>query len=284
MFRRRKRKKARRRTFALILLAVLLLYAFNYSNSKISVEEYSVELPGLPSAFEGFRIAHLSDIHGNSFGEDNCELISILRAQQPDIIAITGDISDDDNPPHTVHRLLQQLAELAPVYYVTGNHEWSARQVNELMDMMAELGINTLRNEYVLLTRSEERLVLAGIDDKNGYSDMKTPAELMDEIISAVGDVPTVLLSHRPDDVKDYWALGYDLVLSGHYHGGVVQIPGRGGLISPSRKLFPEYSKGLYFGESGGALLLSAGLAGNVFPPRLFNPLHVPIAVLKGAE
>lgn len=284
MFNRRKRKKARRRAFVIILLAVLLLYAFNYSNSEIAVEEYTVTLAGLPGSFEGFRIAHLSDIHGNTFGDDNSEILAILREQEPDIIAITGDICDDDNPPRTVRRLLEQLVEIAPVYYVTGNHEWSARHINELMEMMAELGVTPLRNEYVLLSKDGSSLVLAGIDDKNGYADQKSPLELMSGILEEQGDVPTVLLSHRPDDVEDYWRMGYDLVLAGHYHGGVVQIPRVGGLISPSRELFPEYSKGLYTGANGGALVLSAGLAGNVLPPRLFNPLHIPVVVLKGAE
>ena len=106
----------------------------------------------------------------------------------------------------------------------------------------------------------------------------------MSEILADQGETPSVLLSHRPDEAEDYWSMGYELVLAGHYHGGVVQIPKVGGLISPARKLFPEYSKGLYSGSSGGTLVLSAGLAGNVLPPRLFNPLHVPVVILKGAE
>ena len=281
MFNRRKRKKARRRAFIIILLVVLLVYAFNYSNSEIVAEEYTVTLAGLPESFEGYRIAQLSDIHGNSFGEDNIDILAILREQEPDIIAITGDISDDDNPPRNVRRLLEQLVEIAPVYYVTGNHEWSARHIDELMDMMAELGVTPLRNEYVLLSEGGSTLVLAGIDDKNGYADMKTSSELMSEILAAEGDSPTVLLSHRPDEAEDYWAMGYDLVLAGHYHGGVVQIPKVGGLVSPARELFPEYSKGLYTGADGGTLVLSAGLAGNVLPPRLFNPLHIPVVVLS---
>lgn len=283
MFNRRKRKKARRRVFAVILLVLLLLYALNYSSTKMIAEEYTVTLAGLPEDFEGFRIAQLSDIHGNSFGEDNAELLSILLAQRPDMITITGDLTDDDHPPQTVRRLLEQLTAIAPVYYVTGNHEWSARQIDELMSIFAETGVTPLRNEYVCLSSGEDRLILAGIDDKNGYADMKTPAELMAEILSEQGGAPVILLSHRPDEVKSYWAMGYDLVLAGHYHGGIVQIPGVGGLISPSREFFPEYSKGLYTGDSGGAMVLSAGLAGDLLPPRLFNPLHLPIIILKGA-
>jgi len=284
MFRRRKRKKARRRVFAIVIVLILVLYALNYNNSTIVADEYAVVINGLPESFEGYRIAVVSDTHGGSFGEDNEELLSLIRGRSPDIIALTGDICDENYPPETMHRLMEQLTELAPVYYVTGNHEWAAGHVGTMMDYCAELGITALRNEYTLLQKGEDTLVLAGIDDKNGYADMKTPAQLMAEIIAAQGDTPTVLLSHRPSDTRNYWAMGYDLVLAGHMHGGVVQIPGKGGFISPSREIFPEFTKGLYTDGSGGSLVLSAGLAGHLMPPRLFNPLHVPIAVLKGAE
>ncbi len=280
MHHRRKRKKLKPGVLLLFLAVALLLYAFAYSRSTIEFEAFSISIPGLPEELEGLKIAHLSDIHGNSFGENNAELLDTLRAEKPDIIALTGDLCDDEHPPATVRPLLEQLIAIAPVYYVTGNHEWSTRQVNELTEMMAELGITPLRNEYIRLGEGESTLILAGIDDKNGYADMKTPAQLMAEIRAAEGDAPVVLLSHRPDEVESYWDMGYDLVFAGHYHGGVVQIPKVGGLISPARTLFPEYSKGLYTGADGGSMILSAGLAGNVMPPRLFNPMHVPIVIL----
>ena len=284
MFNRRKRKKARRRVFAIIVLALLVLYAFNYSNSTIIAEEYTVSVKGLPEAFEGYRIAVVSDTHGSSFGEGNEDILSLLREHKPDMIALVGDVCDATYPPETMHRLMEQLAELAPVYYVTGNHEWAAGHVGTMMDYCSELGIRALRNEYVPLQEGEDSLVLAGIDDPNGYADQKTPLELMQEIIAEQGDVPTLLLSHRPGEAESFWGMGYDLVLAGHLHGGVVQIPRVGGLISPSRELFPKFSKGLYTNDHGSALVVSAGLAGHVMPPRLFNPLHLPIVILEGAE
>lgn len=284
MFNRRKRKKARRRLFTLVLLAVLVLYAFNYSNSKIVADEYIVEIAGLPQGFEGYRIALISDVHGNSFGEDNEELLALVSEGRPDIIVLTGDICDEEYPADTVRRLMEQLPAIAPAYYVTGNHEWSAHQVDTLMEYCDELGIRALRNEYILLEKGGDTLVMAGIDDKNGYADRKMPLDIVLDILDEQGDVPMLLLSHRPDDTASYWAMGFDLVLAGHNHGGVVQIPGVGGLISASRDYFPEYSKGLYLDKDGAALVVSAGLAGHLLPPRLFNPLHLPIVVLKGAE
>ncbi|MBR6521279.1 MAG: metallophosphoesterase [Oscillospiraceae bacterium] len=285
MSKRRKRRKARRRGFALfILLAVLVLYAFNYSNSTIIFDEYEVSMSDLPAAFEGYRIAIISDVHGNTFGEGNEDLLTPLRESRPDMIAITGDICDKKYPPDAIPGLLAQLVEIAPVYYVTGNHEWAAHYVDTMMEYCTQLGITPLRNEYILLQEGDESLILAGIEDKNAYADMKTPEQLMAEIVADHGDEPTVLLSHRPELSRDFWDMGYDLVLSGHVHGGVVQIPKVGGLVSPYRKLFPEFSKGLYTDPDGSSLVVSAGLAGHIMPPRLFNPLHVPVVILKGAE
>lgn len=285
MFNRRKRKKARRRHLAIILLLVLALYAFYYSNYKVVADEYEVSIKGLPAAFEGYRIAIVSDVHGNTFGEGNENLLAPLREQRPDIIAITGDICDRKYPSDAIPGLLAQLVEIAPVYYVTGNHEWAAKYVDTMTGYCDEFGITPLRNEYTLLQEGGDTLILAGIDDKNAYADMKTPDQLMEEIIAEQGDEPTILLSHRPDLIRDFWVMGYDLVLAGHIHGGVVQIPGVGGLIAPSRKLLPEFSKGLYTSPVGTSLVVSAGLAGvHIMQPRLFNPLHVPIVILKGAE
>lgn len=284
MFNRRKRKKARRRTLAIIVILVLIVYAFNYSNSKVIAEEYAVSIKDLPASFAGYRIAIISDVHGNTFGEGNEDLLTPLRDSRPDIIAITGDICDRKYPHDAIYGLLTQLVEIAPVYYVTGNHEWAVQYVGTMMEYCEELGITPLRNEYVLLQEGSETLILAGIDDKGGYADMKTPEQLMEEIIADHGDEPTVLLSHRPDRIRDFWVMGYDLVLAGHVHGGVVQIPYVGGLVAPSRKLFPEFSKGLYTSPIGSSLVISAGLAGHLMPPRLFNPLHVPIVILEVAE
>ena len=284
MFNRRKRKKARRRILAITVVIVLIVYAFNYSNSKVIAEEYAVSIKDLPAAFDGYRIAIISDVHGNTFGEGNEDLLTPLREHKPDMIAITGDICDRKYPPDAIPELLARLAAIAPVYYVTGNHEWAAKYVDTMMEYCEEFGITPLRNEYTLLQKDGESLILAGIDDKNAYADMKTPAQLMDEIIAEQGEAPTVLLSHRPDLIRDFWVMGYDLVLAGHVHGGIVQIPYVGGLVAPSRKLFPEFSKGLYTSPTGSSLVLSAGLAGHLMPPRLFNPLHVPIVILEVAE
>lgn len=284
MFARRKRKKKIRRViFYLLFFALLIAGAVFYSNNCVTVSEYELSFSSLPASFDGYRIAQLSDIHGGgSFGERDERLLKPLADAKVNIIVLTGDLVDDDHPPESVRTLLLRLSEIAPVYYVTGNHEWAAGYVPELERLFAEVGVTALRNEYELLTIGSESIALAGVDDPNGWADRKTPGELKNEISGQYGDIFTVLLAHRPDDINEYRAMGYSLVLSGHVHGGVVRLPWLGGLVSPSRDFFPEYSKGVYEAEDGSApLVMSAGLAKAAGFPRLFNPLDVPIITLR---
>jgi predicted MPP superfamily phosphohydrolase len=134
-----------------------------------------------------------------------------------------------------------------------------------------------------------DKIILAGIEDPNGYADMKTPAELAAEIREAEGEAFSVLLSHRPDGFEEYAALGFNLVLSGHIHGGLIRLPFIGGLFSPGMELLPKYSGGAYAftytNTAGlartGRLIVSRGLSGAVGIPRLFNRLDIPLVTLR---
>lgn len=283
-FGRKRRRRGGGLLFKLLCLAALLAAVWVHGNALIFTDEYEVSLAGLPPAFEGYRIAQVSDVHGGDLlGLGGKRLLEKLEKAKPNLIVVTGDVVDDDHGPETVRALMRGLAAIAPTYYVTGNHEWSARVVPELMELLEDCGVTPLRNEFTYLTLGTNRLLLAGVDDKAGPWDQKTPAELMEEIEAEDYAGPVLLLSHRPDDAETYDALGYDLVFSGHVHGGMLRLPVLGGVIAPSRELFPPYTKGLYALEDGGQLLVSAGLAPAGGFPRVFNPLQVPIAVLHSA-
>lgn len=283
MFKRRKQRKRKRRIVASLLLLALLAYAaLYYSNCVVKPRGYELSFAGLPASFDGYRIAQLSDIHGGDLlGVDGEKLITALKAENPNIIVITGDIADEDNPPEKLRGLLLRLTALAPVYYVTGNHEWAAGCVGELEALFEETGVTALRNEYVLLTVGAESIALAGIDDPNGYADRKTPRQLMDELRAEQGDIFTVMLAHRPDEGAAALELGCDLAFSGHNHGGLIRLPGYGGLLAANREFFPEYTRGAYPMENGSYLVVSAGLAKVGQAPRLFNPLDVPVVTLR---
>ena len=174
----------------------------------------------------------------------------------------------------------EALSAIAPTYYVTGNHEWALGDVPSLKRTLADHGVTVLSNQFTALERGGDTIVLAGIDDPNGYADQKTPEQLAAEVYAQWGDPFWVLLAHRNDRFASrYSLLGADLVVSGHAHGGIIRLPFIDGLISHDFQLFPSYTAGLYR-ENGSALFVTRGL-GNSGPSfRLFNRPEVAILTL----
>ena len=173
------------------------------------------------------------------------------------------------------------LAEIAPTYFVTGNHEWAFRDVRELKRELRDAGVTVLTNEYVPLTRNGDRILLAGIDDPNGFADQKTPEELAAEVRAAEPDAFWMLLAHRNNYFeKEYSRLGADLVISGHGHGGLIRLPFTDGLVSVERSLFPSYTAGFY--RVGRAdLFVSRGLGNSGRTFRLFNRPELVVLTLE---
>ena len=268
------------RRILLLLLpsAVFLLW----QNVSIQREEKELFFRDLPAAFQDLRLVHISDLHGRVFGQEHSRLLKAVRDSEPDLICITGDLFGTEEELQGIHDLLQGLCELAPTYYVTGNHEWQLRTVRQHLSQMEQLGVEVLRNEYKVLQRQGGALVIAGVDDSCGPYERKSPAQLVEEIRRDVGQESFVLmLSHRNDELELWQELGVDLVLSGHCQGGVVRLPFVGGVFGSGRELFPEYDAGLY--EKGNTqLFVSRGLGYSRVKFRLFNRPHLPVLILKG--
>lgn len=282
------RRTRRRRSFPgkIALLAVLILSAvlfFRWDNTALQVTETTVSLANLPAGFDGCRLAVLSDLHGAEFGEDNADLFAAVLQAKPDYIFYLGDLEDRYRGPVPgyAETVAAGLAAIAPTYYVTGNHEWAIGDVPQLKERLRENGVTVLSNQFVPLERNGDVIILAGIDDPNGYADQETPEELAAELTAACGeDACWILLAHRNDHFPgQYSLLGADLVLSGHGHGGMIRLPGTDGLISTDRTLFPSYTAGLYY-ENGSTLFVTRGL-GNSGPSfRLFNRPEVAMVTL----
>ena len=201
---------------------------------------------------------------------------------------MTGDLVDrkTENPTIYAGEVGAALSAIAPTYYVTGNHEWGhgTKVVEEIKRTLRESGVTVLSNEFVPLTRNGDSIVLAGIDDPNGYADQETPYELAQEVYAACGDPFWILLAHRNNRfARQYSLLGADLVCSGHAHGGIVRLPGTDGLFSHDLDLFPSYTAGLYE-ENGSVLFVTRGL-GNSGPSfRVFNRPEIAVLTLRRAE
>jgi len=280
------RRPARRRLAGAALgLAAAVLFLL-WSNCSLQTELFTFSSPRLPEGFDGCRIVVLSDLHGAVFGRENQRLVSAVADLAPDFIAVTGDLVDKDtaDPIDYAGQLGRALSGIAPVYYVTGNHEWGAGGVPELKEALSAAGWTVLGNRYVPLERNGGSITLAGIDDPLGYADQKTPEELTRELYAAQEHPFWILLAHRNDRFESqYSLLGADLTLSGHGHGGILRLPFTDGLVGTAHNLFPSYTSGFYEAH-GHTVFVSRGLGnvGRTF--RIFNRPQVAAITLERSE
>lgn len=279
------RKHPLRRLAVLAALAAALVLFARWENTSLEVDRFDPAFSDLPAGFDGCRIAVLSDLHGAEFGEDNADLFETVAEQAPEYIFYLGDLEDKYRGPEPgfAETVAAGLSAIAPTYYVTGNHEWAIGDVPELKERLEAQGVTVLSNSFVTLERNGDTVVLAGIDDPNGYADQKPPETVAAEVYAACGDPFWMLLAHRNDHFEaQYSLLGADLVLSGHGHGGIIRLPFTDGLLSTDRTLFPSYTAGLYE-ANGSALFVTRGL-GNSGPSfRLFNRPEVAVVTLHRA-
>ena len=285
MAKRLKRKKRRPlRTLFVLLLAVVFAGLFLYrDNTTLQPQQFDPVFSDLPAGFEGCRIVVLSDLHGAEFGKENADLFAAVAAQNPEYIFYLGDLEDRFRGAAAgyAESVAAGLSAIAPTYYVTGNHEWALHGVPELKERLENNGMTVLSNRFVTLERNGDTLILAGIDDPNGYADQKSPETLAAELYAAHGDPFWMLLAHRNDRfAPQYSLLGADLVLSGHGHGGIIRLPFTDGLLSTDRTFFPSYTAGFYE-ENGSTLFVTRGLGNSGPSLRLFNRPEVAILTLE---
>ena len=279
-------RRVRRRShwlLKLILFCALCALFFWWSNHSLQTERFTFASARLPEGFDGCVIVQLSDLHGAEFGEENETLIEQVRELKPDYIFLTGDLQDQyrQTPRSYSVTLGRAFAEIAPTYFITGNHEWAFRDVRDLKRELQEAGVTVLTNEYVTLSRNGDSILLAGIDDPNGFADQKTPEALAEEIRAAEPDAFWMLLAHRNNYFeKEYSYLGADLVISGHGHGGLIRLPFTDGLISVERSFFPSYTAGFYT-SNGSDLFVSRGLGNSGRTFRLFNRPEIVVLTLE---
>ncbi len=262
------------------LVAAGLLWAGNFT---LGLTELDVPSTRLPAGFDGFRIALITDLHGRTFGKDNDALVEKTRKAAPDLIALAGDIADETSDLRELAALLPRLAAIAPCYYVTGNHEWRMENRKAWFRLLERCGIVRLENEFVTLSRGEDTILLAGVDDPNGPWDQKTPEMLLKELREQSPEQYTVVLCHRNDQLERMARLNADLVLSGHAHGGVVRLPIVGAVFGTHYEFFPDYTAGLYtLGKT--SLVVSRGLGGSRrIPVRIGNRPEIPVITLRRA-
>ncbi|MCL2391320.1 MAG: metallophosphoesterase [Oscillospiraceae bacterium] len=266
-----------------ILSVGILLYD---SNTRLVTEEYELFFPNLPVGFDGFRIVVLADIHAAVFGEDNETLISHIREAEPDIIAIAGDFIDYygrlnlEEQLAVAEHLVINISPIAPLYFITGNHEWEGGGIWPLLEILNEHEVYVLRNRFTRLFAGGDMIVLAGTDDPNGPADMISPTELVNRIRNDEPDAFVIMLEHRNNNLSLYSELGIDLVICGHSHGGYIRLPFTDGLLGTQRDWFPTYTSGVYT-RGDTKMLVSRGVGNHLWIPRFLNNPQVMVAVLR---
>lgn len=257
-----------------------------WGNRAVMVHTISVTDQRLPQEFEGFRIAQISDLHNEVFGTGNGELLTLLAGTRPDIIVITGDLIDSRRTDVSAAlEFVRGAVEIAPVYYVAGNHESRLPEEFWMLERcMENLGVSVLRGERTLLTREGAAIALIGVDDPT-FQDKNSanwPGILEEELgrLREEG-LYSILLIHRPELLETYAREGTNLVFSGHAHGGQVRIPFVGGVIAPNQGFFPQYDGGLYtMGDT--QMVVSRGLGNSLCPLRVNNRPEIVLAELHG--
>lgn len=256
-----------------VLCVVLLIALFVvFSNDCITVTEYEIETDKVLDG--GLKIVHLSDLHGKKFGKGSKILIDKVAALSPDLIAVTGDIIHKYRPRdiQTAVETVEKLARIAPVYFVSGNHEMRSTRYRGLKKRLVEAGATVLDNEGVTFKGTH----IFGVNCahiKNGgfYKDINK-------------DGFNILLAHLPQYIDRYAMAGYDLTLCGHAHGGQWRIPFTHiGIYSPGQGLFPKYTSGVH---SCGNMrqVISRGLGNSQCPLRLFNRPEIVVVTVENEK
>lgn len=266
----------------LALIAAAAAFLIKDSREDLEISRYEVASQKLPESFDGFKIVQLSDLHGAEFGEDGMGLVEKVKELEPDIIALTGDFVTDEGDLAAVKKLAGRLTELCPVYFVSGNHEFGSGLAVKVRNILERAGVKYLSNEYLTISRGEDEILLGGVEDPLAYADMLSPDELAQKMNDAAPDAFKILLGHRNYWMTEYPELPVDLIFCGHAHGGLIRIPGVGGLIGTDRRLFPDFDAGEY-NNGRYTLIVSRGLGNSVPIPRVFNRPEIVCVELSSA-
>ena len=271
-----------------IIVAIILVLVvwIRWGNTALEINEYKIVSNSVPQNFHGFRIAQVSDLHNAEFGEGNSKLLELLSQTEPDIIVLTGDLIDSRQTDIKIALAFARKAmKIAPVYFVSGNHEARVSEYEGLKMGLAEAGVIVLENQIVEITREGDSITLMGIDDPSFqesylFGDAEGVTKQAIESLQRESDGYTILLSHRPELFDLYVETEMDLVFSGHAHGGQFRLPFIGGLVAPNQGFFPKYDAGL-FSEENTTMIVSRGVGNSIVPLRFNNRPEIIVVMLN---
>ncbi len=264
-----------------------VLLAAKGLDNRLEVTHYTMTSEKIPDAFNGYRILQISDYHCDTV----MGLVDIITGESPDIIVSTGDLVHDKGSYEPGVRLIERLIRIAPVYLVNGNHDVWRSDYSEFEEELNDTGAVTLHNERVIIARGDAEIGLAGIDDPFART-AEGIASAMKASIAAVPpyDGYNILLFHRANLMNYFYHSDYDLILSGHMHGGQMRLPWVGGVVAPKSSwaagnniLFPNFVGGLYH-HGNTEMVVNRGIGNPMIIPRLFNRPEIVVITLKSKK
>ena len=252
-----------------------------WGNVSIQVTSYVVTSDRLPDSFDGFRIVQISDLHDAEFGKNNKRLLKNIREADPDIITITGDSFDSCHSDiSSTLSFFEEAMKIAPCYFVVGNNEgkFKRSEYNQYEEILMGYGVIVLHNQGIEIERDGEKITVFGVDDPGYNKNFKKNLKKCD-----TSEGFTMLLSHRPERYNTYVGMGFDLVLTGHAHGGQVRLPLIGGIFAPQQGLFPKYTSGSHTTDIT-TMIVSRGLGHSSIPLRINNRPELVIIELHTSK
>ncbi|MEY8320580.1 metallophosphoesterase [Lachnospiraceae bacterium 46-61] len=256
-----------------IFIATAYLY---WQNNGIMITKYQYQNSKIPKSFCGYRILQISDLQNKIFGKHHKKLVSIIQKQCPDCIVITGDLLDRNRTNvSSAIELIRQIVNIAPVYYVSGNHEHQSGKYQDLIALLEQCGVFVLENNKQIITKQKESIAILGIKDKSVNSNYQKALSVLTKMEK---ESIQILLSHRPELLDIYSQYDIDLVLTGHAHGGQIRIPFVGGIFAPHQGFFPKYTNGVHT-KNNTTMIISRGLGNSTFPFRINN--RIELLVIK---
>ena len=277
------KKKTTFGILGIIAFMALLIVAFQQS---LTLRTYTIHTDKIDTHI---RLMVITDLHSTIYGDEQNSLISRIDESQPDVILLVGDIADDKVSHEGTKLLLADIGSRYPCYYVSGNHEIWSGESDSIKELIRSYGVTVLEGDSDLISVKGQLLQIHGVDDPDrfvnyGTYDEIVPSDWVDQfntcLANTTNTVYNILLSHRPELIDYYTDSNFDLVLSGHAHGGQIRIPGiLNGLYAPNQGFFPKYAGGLY--ELGTTtMVVSRGLSKSNLP-RVFNPPELVIVDLQ---
>ena len=275
-------KKAKIFVAFLFCVAIVFLGYNIIQNQHFEVNKITIKCETLPEDFQGYKIVQVSDLHNTEFGENNSALLSAIKEQSPDIIVVTGDIVDSRRTNVQIARdFVNDASKVAPVYYVTGNHEARVKVEDEIDNVELNENVIVLHNKDVLIEKGESVIQLIGVDDPD-YKAVKDSTEYMNKRLNKYcnNEYFKILLSHRPELFEVYVENEMNVIFSGHAHGGQFRLPFIGGVIAPHQGLLPTYDAGLFYATNDATMVISRGLGNSIIPLRINNPPELIVVTL----